>query len=143
MIRAVLDANVVASGLINPQGVPAKVLDLWRAERFQVVLSAAILDEIGRVLRYPRVAVYHRWSEERLRLWLEDFAHLALMTPGTLSLAIIQEDPPDNRYLECAVEGVAAYLVSGDRLLLSLGTYRGIQIISPRVFLEVLHQDSP
>jgi hypothetical protein len=65
------------------------------------------------------------------------------MTPGTLSLAIIQEDPPDNRYLECAVEGAAAYIVSGDRLLLSLGIYQGIQIVSPRVFLEVLHQDRP
>jgi len=143
VIRAVLDANVVVSSLINPQGVPAQVLDAWRAERFQVVLSAAILDEIGRVLRYPRVAVYHRWSEERLHLWLEDFAYLALTTPGTLSLAIIQEYPPDNRYLECAVEGAAAYIVSGDRLLLSLGIYQGIQIVSPRVFLEILHQDRP
>jgi predicted nucleic acid-binding protein len=62
------------------------------------------------------------------------------MTPGTLNLAIIQEDPADNRYLECAVEGAAAYLVSGDRLLLSLGTYQGIQIVSPRVFLEILQR---
>ena len=140
MIRAVLDANVLVSSLINPQGIPAQVLDAWRAECFQVVLSAAILDEIGRVLRYPRVATHHRWSEEQLRQWLEDFAHLALMTPGTLSLAVIQEDAADNRYLECAVEGAAAYLVSGDRLLLSLGTYQGMQIVSPRVFLEVLHR---
>jgi putative PIN family toxin of toxin-antitoxin system len=136
----VLDANVVVSSLINPQGIPAQVLDGWRAERFQVVLSAAILDEIGRVLGDPRVAVYHRWSEERLRQWLEDFAQLALMTPGILSLEIIQEDAADNRYLECTVEGAAAYLVGGDRLLLSLGTYQGIQIVSPRVFLEVLRQ---
>lgn len=113
MIRVVLDANVVVSSLINPQGIPAQVLDAWRAERFQVVLSGAILDEIGRVLRYPRVAVYHRWSEERLRQWLEDFAHLAVMTPGILNLEIIQEDSADNRYLECAVEGAAAYIVSG------------------------------
>jgi hypothetical protein len=140
VIRAVLDANVVVSSLINPQGIPAQVLDAWRTERFQVVLSAAILDEIGRVLRYPRVAMYHRWSEEQLRQWLEDFAHLALMTSGTLSLAIIQEDFADNRYWECAVEGAAAYLVSGDRLLLSLATYQGIQIVSPRVFLEVLQR---
>lgn len=70
MIRVVLDANVVASALINPQGMPAQVFDAWRAERFQVVLSPAILEEIGRVLRYPKIAAYHRWSEERLRTWL-------------------------------------------------------------------------
>ena len=94
------------------------------------------------MLRYPKIAAYHRWSEERLQTWLEDLARLALMTPGSLALAVIQDDPPDNRYLECAVEGEAAYLVSGDRLLLSLGMFEGIQIVSPRVFLEVLQQEN-
>jgi uncharacterized protein len=53
-MQVVLDANVIASALINPQGAPVQVLDAWRAERFQLLLSAAILDEIGRVLRYPK-----------------------------------------------------------------------------------------
>ena len=38
------------------------------------------------------------------------------------------------------MEGEAAYLVSGDRLLLSLGMFQGIPIVSPRVFLEVIQQ---
>jgi putative PIN family toxin of toxin-antitoxin system len=102
------------------------------------VLSQAILEEIGRVLRYPKITVYHGWTEERLHIWLEDLAHLALMTPGTLTIAVIQDDPSDNCYLECAVEGEAAYLVSGDRHLLSMGTFQGIPIVTPRVFLEAL-----
>jgi putative PIN family toxin of toxin-antitoxin system len=141
-MRVVLDANVIVSALINPQGAPAQVFDAWRAEWFQLLLSQPILEEIGRVLRYPKVAVYHRWTEERLRTWLEDLAHLGLMMPGTLTVAVIQDDPSDNRYLECAVEGEATYLVSGDRVLLSLGTYQGIQIVSPRGFLEVLQQEN-
>jgi len=141
-MRVVLDANVIVSALINPQGAPAQVFDAWRSERFQLLMSPAILEEMGRVLRYPKIATYHGWSEERLRTWLEDLARLALMTPGRLTLAVIQDDPPDNRYLECAVEGEAAYLVSGDRALLSLGTYQGIQIVSPRGFLEVLQQEN-
>jgi uncharacterized protein len=67
VIRAVLDANVIASSLVNPQGVPAQVLEAWRAEKFQLVVSAAILDELGRVLRYPKIAAYHQWPEERLQ----------------------------------------------------------------------------
>jgi predicted nucleic acid-binding protein len=63
------------------------------------------------------------------------------MTPGTLTLAVIQDDSPDNLYLECAVEGDAVYLVSDDRLLLALGTFQGIRIISPRVFLETLRME--
>ena len=97
---------------------------------------------MGACCAIPKSPSYHRWSEERLQTWLEDLARLALMTPGALALAVIQDDPPDNRYLECAVEGEAAYLVSGDRLLLSLGMFQGIQIVSPRVFLEVLQQEN-
>ena len=50
------DANVIVSALINPQGAPAQVFDAWRAERFQLLMSPAILEEIGRVLRYPRLS---------------------------------------------------------------------------------------
>jgi putative PIN family toxin of toxin-antitoxin system len=138
--RAVLDANVLVSALNNPQGAPARVLDAWRAERFQLLVSVAILDELGRVLRYPKIVAYHQWSDERLRTWLDALAHLAVMTPGRLTLAVIQDDPPDNRYLECAVEGGASYLVSGDRRLLALGSYEGIAIVSPRVLVEVLER---
>lgn len=141
MIRVVVDANVFVSALLNPRGAPAQVFDAWRTEQFQLVVSGAILEEIGRVLRYPRIARYHRWSEERLRLFLDDLSHLAMYTPGEITLAVIQDDPPDNRYLECAVEGEAAYIVSGDRLLLDLREYQGVRILSPRAFLEVLRSE--
>jgi uncharacterized protein len=72
-MRVVLDANVIVSALINPLGAPAQVFDAWRAERFQLLMSPAILEEIGRVLCYPKIAAYHRWSEERFepgwRIW--------------------------------------------------------------------------
>lgn len=138
MIRAMLDANVLVSAILSPKGTPAKVLTAWQAERFHLVLSEAILDEIDRVLRYPRIARRHRWSEERLRGFIEDLAHLAIMTPGATQLAVIAEDPPDDRYLECAIEGEADYIVSGDQHLLELGEYQGIKILTPRAFLDVL-----
>jgi putative PIN family toxin of toxin-antitoxin system len=138
MIRAVLDANVFVSAMINPQGIPAQLMAGWRVERFQLVVSPAILEEIGQVLRYPKVVRYHRWPEERIQRLLDDLAYLAVCTPGQLTLAVIQDDPPDNRYLECAVEGAAAYIVSGDRLLLTLREYQEIRILTPRSFLEAV-----
>ncbi len=140
MTRAVLDANVLVSALLSPKGVPAKVLTAWQVEQFHLVLSERVLDEIGRVLRYPRIARRHRWSEERLQGFLEDLAHLAIMTPGAAHLAVIAEDPPDDRYLECAIEGEAEYIVSGDQHLLELGEYQGIKIVMPRAFLDVLRR---
>ncbi|MBI4532240.1 MAG: putative toxin-antitoxin system toxin component, PIN family, partial [Candidatus Latescibacteria bacterium] len=106
------------------------------------VISRAILAEIDRVFHYPKIIKYHRWSEERIQLFLEDLVHVAILTPGKLQLTVITEDPPDNRYLECAVEGTANYLVSGNKHLLRLREYRRIRILKPKEFLEVLQEQA-
>ena len=142
MMRVVLDANVLVSAILSPRGTPAQILTAWRAEHFALVISEAILAELGRVFRYPKIARRHRWSEEQLQAFLDDLGHLAILTPGRLTLAVITEDPPDDRYLECAVEGEATYIVSGDRLLLRLGVYQGISILTPQAFLEVLQRQT-
>ena len=92
-----------------------------------MVASEAILEEIGRVLAYPRIASRHGWSPQDIATFLEDLAHLAILTPRERRLRVIPADPTDDRYLECAVEGEADFLVSGDKDLLSLGSYRGIE----------------
>jgi putative PIN family toxin of toxin-antitoxin system len=140
MMRVVLDANVLVSAILSPRGTPAQILNAWRAEQFDLVISHAIVAELDRVFRYPKIAKRHRWSEEQLQTFLDTLSHIAILTPGILTLAVITEDPPDDRYLECAVEGEAAYIVSGDRLLLRLGVYQGIPILTPRAFLEVLQR---
>jgi len=138
MIRAVLDANVLVSAILSPKGIPARILSAWRDEKFLVLVSTAIVDEIGRVLRYPKIRKRHGWPEARIQGFLEDLARLAVPTPGNLSLSIITADPTDNRYVECAVEGTADYLVSGDHHLLNLGTYESILILRPRAFFDVI-----
>jgi putative PIN family toxin of toxin-antitoxin system len=138
MIAAVVDANVFMSAVLSPAGTPAMVLDCWRGGRFVLVLSTAILEEIYRVLHYPKIATRHRWPEEQIRAFVDALASQAMITPGALTLAVIEDDPADNRYLECAVEGEADFLVTGDQLLLNLGVYQGTQILTPRAFLDAL-----
>jgi predicted nucleic acid-binding protein len=55
------------SAAINPQGTPAQILAAWRAGRFVLLVSAAILEEVDRVLQYPKVVKFHQWPEERRR----------------------------------------------------------------------------
>ncbi len=138
MIRAVLDANVFVSGILNGKGYPGRILAAWRDERFYLVISEAILEEVSRVLRYPKIAARHRWNDAQIQVFIEDLSHLAILTTGELNLSVIADDPPDNRYLECAVEGAAGYLVSGDHHLLNLAHYGGIEILAPRAFVELL-----
>jgi putative PIN family toxin of toxin-antitoxin system len=137
----VLDTNVLVSAVINPRGTPAQVLGAWRAGRFVLAISVAILEEVDRVLHYPKVTRFHQWPEERLRTLLEDLAHLAQLahrTPGTREVRAVERDPTDNRFLECALEGQAEFLVTGDQHLLGLGRYEGAQIATPAAFWELL-----
>ena len=117
MILAVLDANVIVSAILTGTGPPSQVLDAWRAERFSLVTAPAILDEIERVLKYPKIAVRHKLPADRIRALVTELAYFSFVTPGRLRLDVVRDDPADNRYLEAAVEAEAGYIVSGDRLL--------------------------
>jgi len=138
MIRAVLDANVFVSSVLAPHGIPARILDAWRQGQFRLFMSEAILDEVDRVLHYPRIVRRHHWSDEEISVFIDDLTYLATLTPGKLTLSVIKEDPSDDRYLECAIEGEVDYIVSGDQHLLELGEYERIPILKPRAFLEHL-----
>jgi putative PIN family toxin of toxin-antitoxin system len=137
MIRAVLDANVLVSGIVT-EGVPRSILRAWRAGHFHLVASRATLDEISRVLRYPKIVRRHHWSENEIHAFMESLEALAILTPGKLRLNVVAADPSDDRYLECAVEGDADYLVTGDRHLLELAVYREVEILLPREFMALL-----
>lgn len=54
-MRVVLDANVLVSGLISRKGPPGQILDAWMAGQFKLFVSPQILEELRRVLQYPRI----------------------------------------------------------------------------------------
>ena len=56
------------------------------------------------------------------------------------TLDIVKQDLDDNKLFECAVAGSAAYIVSGDDLVQAVGALRGIGVVSPPLFLEILVQ---
>jgi putative PIN family toxin of toxin-antitoxin system len=90
------------------------------------------------VLEYPKITRLHRWPRTRAEEFVAEFGYLGIMTPGDLRLDVVRDDPADNRYLECAVEGAADHLVSGDQDLLDVQEYGGVRIITPKAFLDVL-----
>jgi putative PIN family toxin of toxin-antitoxin system len=138
-MRVVLDTNVCVSGIITPTGPPGRILDLWRQGRFTLCFSAATLAEIDDVLGREEVARYFR----RPPAWIAEFTvdlrqHALVVEPAPVNT--IDEDPPDNLVLGTAVAAFADSLVSGDRHLLALGSYRGIPIVPRRRFLDLLER---
>jgi putative PIN family toxin of toxin-antitoxin system len=56
MVRAVVDTNTLVSGVISPLGPPAQIISRWREGAFLLITSPVLLDELRRVLKYPRIA---------------------------------------------------------------------------------------
>ena len=138
MTRVVLDANVLVSALISPKGSPATILSYWQEGKLAIIVSAAILQEVDRVLHYPRIQERYHLPEELVQQFLSLLRKGAIVVEPDAQVQIVERDPSDNCYVECAVAGRAVYIVSGDGHLLDLKEYRGIQILAPREFMTLL-----
>ena len=137
-IRAVLDTNVLVSGLVAEQGPPRQILDAWLESLFTLVTSLYLVEELVHVLSYPRITERLRLDEEALTAILAALLSKAEVTSGQLRLPGVTRDPKDESVVACAKEGEEDYIVSGDQDLLVLGEYEGIQIITSRQFVEIL-----
>jgi putative PIN family toxin of toxin-antitoxin system len=137
-MRVVLDVNVLVSAAISAGGSPGKILDLWEQDQFDLAVSRPILEELERVIHYPRIQQNYELPEEYVEKFLGLIGNQAIVVNPSNKLNVIEKDPSDNRYLECAKEGNASYIVTGDKHLLDLEEYNGIVILTPTGFLAIL-----
>ena len=101
-------------------------------------MSAPLLGELQRPVRYPRVKKYLRRSPEEVAAFIARLRRVAAAVEPQLTLEVIEDDPDDNRVLECAVAGGASYVVSGNDHLIKLKAYKEIVILRPAEFLTLL-----
>lgn len=92
------------------------------------------------VLLYPRLRKLHDRSPKWIRAYVRELSYLAETIPGDVAVDTIKDDPSDNIYLGCAVEGNADLIVSGDRHLKDLKSFRQILIVDPAEFLQVISE---
>ena len=131
MVRAVADTNIYISAL-NFGGVPERFLQGAQAVAFELVISDAILDEIGQVLRTKKFI----WPEEEIARAQRVIGSFTTHVTPTQKVDVITADPPDNRILGCAQAGRADYIVSGDKHLLHLKQYGDAPVVKVTEFLQ-------
>jgi len=132
-VRIVLDANVLVSGIFWA-GVPSHLLQRWLAGRLEIIASVEIVAEYERVL-YEVASP--RGRTDLARRWVGLIAeHVTLI--DVRPRVKLCRDPDDDKYLDCAVQGGAAYLVSGDKDLLSLVNVHGILIVTAKQILAAI-----
>lgn len=115
LLRVVLDTNNIVSGTIMPPGSSYEALEAWRRDQFILLTSKAIIKEVKRVLHYPRIQKKYHLTELEIKKVVRNLIRYAVVTPGEVKLNVIEEDPPDNEVLACAVEGRADLIISGDK----------------------------
>jgi uncharacterized protein len=103
-------------------------------------VSLATLDELRRVVAYPRLRSHIRLDDEALTHVIEYVAIVSTVVEDEPlpNAPVVEADPDDDIYLAVAVARRAAYVVSGDRHLLNTRAYGAITIIPPRQFLQLL-----
>lgn len=133
-MRIVADTNIYISALFW-RGNPYRLIHLCYEGKAKLVVSRQIIEELERILL----------SDEKFKMEREDVAlnteiilsNAELVEPNFI-LNVIKDDPADDRILECAVEGEAEYLVSGNKHLLDVKEFKGIKILTAKQMLDIL-----
>ncbi len=126
-MKVVFDTNVLISALITT-GKPKLLFQKAVNKQIQLVTSKAILTEFSEVADDPRIRKYV--EQEDIIGFLEVIGRVANVVKLKSRFKAVKEDPADDIVLRTAFDGKADVIVSGDKHLLSLGTFRGIRILT-------------
>jgi putative PIN family toxin of toxin-antitoxin system len=135
VIKVVLDTNVFVSSFFG--GNPRKVLNLWKTGEVTLCLSRPIINKYVAVLQ--RLELQNESElNELLGLFARGFH--TVFAAKTPELQVVEDDPDDNKFIECAVALKADFIISGDKALIAIQDYMGIKIVNPKEFIATYKQ---
>lgn len=133
MLKAILDTNILISA-IGWEGKPRQILDKCLENKFKLVISPEILEEIRDVLFRKK---FNFIDDNKKNEFILLLAELADVKTATHKVDICR-DKDDNKFIELALSAKAKYVVSGDDDLLFIKKFKGIKIISASEFLRII-----
>jgi len=131
MIKVTPDTNVLISAVVF-EGNEFKILSLARKGNLRLVISPYILTEFKDVLSRPKFG----FIQQQIESAFKHIVTICDIAMPMIKIDRIKEDLADNKILECAVTGKVDFIVSGDRHLLKLENYKGIEIVRTRTLLN-------
>jgi putative PIN family toxin of toxin-antitoxin system len=128
--RIVLDTNVTVSAFFW-KGHQRVVYDLAKEGKVTLLFSLKMEAEFIRVLASSKFGL----TPAEILPIVNNLRRSVQFIEIKSKVDVVKEDPTDNIFLECALDGKADYIVSGDHHLLNIGSYEGIQILRAKDFL--------
>ena len=133
-IFAVIDTNVLVSGLISPNGYPARIVELLRSGEVRMVLDDRILCEYAEVLKRPAFG----FLENEIDIFLERLLSFAVYSEiGRKSIIVDMQDSGDIPFAECAIS-FGCPIVTGNHKHFKNGKLRDVLILSPAEFIDYI-----
>ncbi len=136
-LKVVLDTNVWISALLWG-GKSAEIVKAAEQGKIHLIISEEIINEISEVLNYPKLKTIYQVESSSHEELIEAVLKIVHFVTVTKHVKIVLEHPADNKFIECALEANANYIVSGDKHLLKVDSYKKIPIISVNNFLQIL-----
>ena len=131
-LTVVLDTNILFSAT-GWRGNPFQCVEQARAGKIEAVTCVELMEELAEKLELKL-----GFSPEQSAETLADYLSFLRVVSIPKILNAVPRDPDDNAVLECAIEGNAKFVVSGDMDLLELKSFRGVEIVRAREFLAIL-----
>ena len=132
MLKVVIDTNVFISSFFG--GIPREIINYWKNGKITLCLSQKIIEEYIEVLN--KLGLKDKNEIQNLtKLFAESYN--SIFTAKTPSLKVVEEDPDDNKFIECAVALGSKIIISGDKHLKNIKKYIDIEIVSPKEFIEM------
>lgn len=130
MTKVVFDTNVYISALFW-RGVPFHLFQKFLRGEISNYISPQILKEID-----EKLSKKFHIPPKKAGEFLEIITFNSTIVHPRIDLRVVRADPSDNKIIECAVEAKVSYIISGDKHLLEIASYKNIEIVSPREFYE-------
>lgn len=131
-LTAVFDTNILFSAT-GWRGNPFQCVERARAGEFPVFTCLELMEELA-----EKLGTRLHFSADQAAETLADYLGFLRVIHIPKALTAVCRDPDDNMILECALEGHAQYIVSGDKDLVELKEFRGIRIVRAAEFLSLL-----
>jgi putative PIN family toxin of toxin-antitoxin system len=121
-------------------GKPAEVIKAAEEGKIDIFASEQTVGEINQVLAYPKIAKILQADgllhEELIEAVLKVVKFVEVEVTKTVK--VVLEHPADDKFIECALAARADYIVSGDKHLLKVGSYKKTRIVSVAEVLQIL-----
>ena len=133
-MRIIVDTNVFLSGIFWDGNFSSQIINLWRSRKADLISSYPIIEELIRNLRGFKI----KMEEDKVQEWENIIIQNSILVDPIEEINIVKDDINDNKFIEAAISGNADYIITQDNHLLKIKEFRGIKILTPKDFLDII-----